>query len=133
MESSNVTTLRLIEKTDSRIVAGIPGTNYQLHLNIGGPLPTEAGHRVKGIVTLNIYKVDRLQTSSNFIEPVLGRPRRVHGHVAGHEAGGNAILLTSCGRTFRCVLPAAVEAASLPVGAAVGLDVLPGASFQPAA
>ena len=127
---SALTTVRLLEKADGRIVVGLGSTNYQLHLTATAPIAAATGHRVRGVIGLKVWKVDRLVNTGNFIEPIYGRPRRVQGHVAG--AIGNSLVVKCCGCLMRCDLPERYAAGDFQVGEPLGLDILPGATFEPA-
>lgn len=114
-----------------RITFGIPGTDYQLHLAVRGPLGTHAGKRLVGTIRVQARRADVVKTGGRFIEPVMGRPRRIQGEVAAVDPTARAIIV-------RSVVPvvAALDAHQSPdmfrIGDLVAFDAAPGAAFEPA-
>jgi hypothetical protein len=123
------------------IVFHIPGSQYQIHLrqeNGGGAVTAQVGKRISGVINAAARRVDMTVQGGRFIEPVIGRPRRIQGVVVAQDAGSNSI-------TVDCGGSAAVDGAGLPVvckltdarqkadqfaiGTLVGFDVLDGATF----
>ncbi len=120
------------------IVFHVPGSQYQVHLRNEGQVTAQVGKRIAGTIHATARRVDATAKGGCFIEPVIGRPRRIQGVVSAHHASNNSI-------TVNCAGSAAVDGVSLPVicklsdarqkpeqfplGTIVGFDVLDGATF----
>ncbi|HYD00097.1 MAG TPA: hypothetical protein VEB22_02625 [Phycisphaerales bacterium] len=120
------------------IVFHVPGSQYQIHLRQDGPVSAQVGKRISGVIHASARRVDATARGGRFIEPVIGRPRRIQGTVLAHDAAANTI-------TVDCAGSAAVDGVGLPVvckltdprqkpeqfpvGTLVGFDVLDGATF----
>lgn len=120
------------------IVFHVPGSQYQVHLRQEGQVTGQVGKRIAGTIHASARRVDATAQGGCFIEPVVGRPRRIQGVVTAHNASSNTI-------TVNCAGSAAVDGVSLPVvckltdarqkpeqfplGTIVGFDVLDGATF----
>lgn len=120
------------------IVLHVPGSQYQLHLRQSGEVSAQVGKRIAGVINASARRVDATRQGGRFIEPVIGRPRRIQGVVAAHDAAANTI-------TVECAGSASVDGVPLPVvckltdprqkpdqfplGTLVGFDVLDGATF----
>ena len=132
--TENPTLARLYLKSQARgsLVLNIPGTDYQLHLRADEPVTASPQGRVRGVVRLPVWKVDTVTPGGAFIEPLLGRPRRVQGTVIGTLATGNSLIVEVCGQPLIGDLPARWNAASFIRGSRVGLDVKEGGTFEPA-
>jgi hypothetical protein len=129
-----VARLRLLEAGDDRVVVGIPGTQYRLHLAIAAPVATEPGRRIRGVIRARVWKVDFVSSGGgSFIEPVYGRPRRVQGPVVEAAADLNAVVVDVCDCPVLGLLPDRWTASQITPGTRVGLDVYDGAVFEPIA
>ncbi len=130
------------------VVLGLPGSGYALHLRPvagaradgAGPLAGKVGKRVSGVMTVRSRRVDVVQTGGRFVEPLVGRPRRVQGTVLARDSAANTL-------TVNAASAAAVDGPSLPIvlaltdprqraeafeiGALVGCDVHDGGTFEP--
>lgn len=120
------------------IVFHVPGSQYQIHLRQEGAVTGTVGKRITGVIHASARRVDKTAKGGRFIEPVIGRPRRIQGTVMAHDAAANTI-------TVNCAGSAAVDGGDLPVvckltdarqkpdqfplGTLVGFDVLDGATF----
>ncbi len=118
-----VARLRLIETADQRVVVAIPNTNYQLHLQPEGTIDVAPGKRLRGVVRADVWKLDRVTSGGDYIEPVYGKPRRIQGHVLGAMPEGNGLIVEVHDCPFVGLLPERWDAAAIPLGARVGLDV----------
>jgi hypothetical protein len=121
------------------LVFHIPGSQYQIHLRQEGPLSAQVGKRISGVINASARRVDVTVQGGRFIEPVIGRPRRIQGVVIAQDAPAGTI-------TVDCGGSAAVDGPGLPVvckltdprqkadqfaiGTLVGFDVLDGATFS---
>lgn len=121
----------LVGQTKDNVVLNIPGTDYRLHLRPLGVVTPSPQGRVRGVVRLPVWKVDKVTAGGAFIEPLLGRPRRVQGTVVSVVAGENALVVDVCGQPVVGDLPGRWDAAWFVVGSRVGLDVKEGATFDP--
>lgn len=127
-----VARLRLIESTEERVVLGVPDMNYQLYLRPTKPVSKEPGKRVRGLVRLPVWKVDFVSAGGgSFFEPVMGRPRRVHGRAMG-ALEGNKLIVDVVGVPVVADLPQRWSADQIEPWTPVGLDVYEGATFEPA-
>lgn len=126
----------LLEKGEDLIVVQLPGTDYKMRLAIDpaglAKLPAPGpGTRVAGRVTARAKRVDIVRAGGRFVDPVIGRPRRLQGHVAAVDAHANT-LTVSAGLPAVVTLTMNQRAESFPVGALVAFDVERGARFEPA-
>jgi hypothetical protein len=74
--------------TPAYLVVSFPNTDYKLHLEPdGGVLPKGIEARVGTYVTGTIRglakRIDVVGSGGKYVEPVLGRPRRLQGRVVG--------------------------------------------------
>lgn len=129
--SPAVARVRLLERDGDKVVLGIGGTNYRLHLRLDGEIDSPVGRRAKGVIATSVWKVDFVSAGGAFVEPVYGRPRRVQGAVEGALPDGNAIIVDVAGCPIVGHLPQRWQAADIPPGTRVGLDVYDTATFQP--
>jgi hypothetical protein len=124
--------LRTIPATATRpelIVLGVPDTSYELHLRPVAPVRAEPGERLVGVITARARRVDAVRTGGLFIEPVMGRPRRVQGRVVRGEGG--ALVVRAGGVPVHLVLTDGRQRAEdFEPGLLVGCDVLEGATFE---
>jgi hypothetical protein len=120
------------------IVFHVPGSQYQIHLRQEGTVTGQVGKRIVGVIHASARRIDVTSQGGRFIEPVIGRPRRIQGTVVAHDNTANTI-------TVNCAGSVAVDGGDLPivckltdprqkpdqfpVGTLVGFDVLDGATF----
>ncbi|MEX0655057.1 MAG: hypothetical protein WDZ31_05015 [Phycisphaeraceae bacterium] len=122
---------RLEEKSDDRIVLHVLDTDYRLHLHTDGPIAAEPGDRITGTIHAKARRVDIFPAGGRFVEPVFGRPRRVHGRVCGGDVAANQ-LYVQAGPAVILQLTKAQQASNFAIGQIVGCDVERGATFVPA-
>jgi len=119
------------------IVFHVPTSSYRLHLRAAGVIKASVGKRLVGIITCEARRVDVVLQGGRLVEPVIGRPRRIHGTVL--QTGSGTL-------TVNCAGGAAVDSAPMPVvvkltdprdqiatyevGTLVAFDVLEGATFE---
>lgn len=104
-------------------------TSYVLYLLPTAPVAAEPGDKVFGTISARARRVDAVPSGGQFVEPVIGRPRRVQGRVVAKE--GDKIVVDA-GVPIHCSLTDGRQhAADFPVGEMVSFDVLDGASFTP--
>ncbi|MBX9736420.1 MAG: hypothetical protein K2X32_05790 [Phycisphaerales bacterium] len=123
------------------IVFALNNSNYALHLRVPGgeeSLRERLGKRLIGTIRCEARRVDECSTGGRFVEPVVGRPRKVQGAVLGHVAGENALVLSAAGASMvdSVGLPVIVKltdarqkAAQFAIGTLVTMDVMDGATF----
>lgn len=120
------------------IVLAVPGSQYQLHLRPEGAITAEVGKRITGVITCQARRVDVAVTGGRFVEPVMGRPRRIQGTVLSVSGAGNTITLNAGGGVVVDGLPLPIvcaltdprqKAEQFAPGQLVGFDVLDGATF----
>lgn len=110
----------------------VPNSNYDLHLRPTGPITAQPGKRLIGVVRAKARRVDLTETGGRFIEPVMGRPRRVQGPVVSVDADANTITVNA-GVPIVCELTdPRKKADAFAPGQFVGFDVLEGATFTQA-
>lgn len=121
----------LVESSAERITFAVPGTDYQLHLQVYQQPATPLGKRIIGTIRAQARRVDTVDTGGRYVEPVYGRPRRVQGEIVAVHAGDNSITVHA-GVPIVCkLMDARQRADQFKVGDFVSFDVLPGASFTP--
>ncbi len=126
------------------IVFALNNSNYAIHLRVPGgeeSLRERLNKRIIGTIRCEARRVDECQTGGRFIEPVLGRPRKVQGTVLAHMPGENALVISAAGASMvdSASLPVVVkltdgrqQATQFAVGTMVTMDVMDGATFTPA-
>ncbi|MBI1368622.1 MAG: hypothetical protein GC162_08190 [Planctomycetes bacterium] len=120
----------LVSRKDDQVVVSLPGTKYELHLRATAPVqPTPQG-RLSGEIHCPVWKVDFVSAGGAFVEPVMGRPRRVQGTVVG-SLPGNKVVVDVVNQPIVATLPERWEAAKIAPGTRVGLDVPEGSTFEP--
>jgi len=123
--------VRVLETGAERFVAGVPGSSYELHLVPTAPVRISVGRRTKGMIRLSVWKVDFVSAGGEYIEPIIGRPRRVQGKALGVGPGDNSIIIEVLGTPFVAELPERWQAAEITPGTRIGVEVYPGATFDP--
>lgn len=122
----------LAEAGAGTIVFAVPGTDYQMHLGVSGPLGTHVGKRLVGTIRVQARRVDVVKTGGRYIEPVMGRPRRIQGDVIAVNPGANEITVEAA-VPIVAKLDALQRAEAFRVGDFVAFDATPGAVFVPGA
>lgn len=109
----------------------IPNTGYVLHLVPAGAIASRPGARIVGTIRARVRRVDEVATGGRYIEPVIGRPRRVQGTIVSIDDAGNAIVVDA-GVPMHCTLTDPRQRATqFEPGQLVAADVLDGATFEP--
>lgn len=125
------------------IVLSIPGSSYQLHLRPVGELAARVGapgvgKRLVGTITVEARRIDRVQSGGRYVEPVIGRPRRVQGRVTGVDLASGTMTVDAGGAIAVDGLPLPIRckptdprqrADQFAVGEMVSMDVLDGATI----
>jgi hypothetical protein len=107
----------------------VPNTNYVLHLRPTGAIATPPGKRLLGTIRVEARRIDVVTTGGKFIEPVMGRPRRVQGTVV--RAEGGAVVVDAGVPVHLVPTDPRQNASQFEPGTLVGCDVLEGATFAP--
>ncbi|GIW74818.1 MAG: hypothetical protein KatS3mg103_1340 [Phycisphaerales bacterium] len=104
-------------------------TSYVLYLLPTAPLRAEPGDKVLGTIQVRARRIDVVPSGGKYVEPVIGRPRRVQGRVLGHEQDR---LIVDAGVPMH-VTPTdeRQRAQDFAPGQMVSFDALDGASFTP--
>lgn len=133
MQDSSLPTLpvtrgQLLEQGDGRVVIGIPGSDYQLHLASDGAVQSNKHGEVRGVVRAKAGKLERVGSGGIFIEPVYGQPRRVQGRVVRKDSAANTLTVQG-----PCVVVAELEATQratdIPIGELVAFNVHSGSRW----
>lgn len=121
---------RLLSNTGSMMVLKIPGTDYQLHLVPKGDLKPDARGDVTGVIRCRAKRVDVVGSGGRFIEPVMGRPRRIQGRISGGDLGDNTLTLHAGGAPVIATLTdPRQKVADFAIGQIVTFGVEAGATF----
>lgn len=105
-------------------------TDYRLSLLPTGPMNAKVGDRVEGRISADAKRVDVVNSGGRYVEPVIGRPRRVQGTVVAVDPGSNTIAVNA-GMPIVCRLTDPRQRASdFEKGDFVSFDVMRGASFE---
>lgn len=65
----------------------VPNTNYELHLLGAEGVQTAPGKRLIGTIRVEARRIDIVQTGGQYMEPVIGRPRRMQGTIIAVRDG----------------------------------------------
>jgi len=106
----------------------VPNSSYELHLRPVGEISAQPGKRLIGIIRAQARRIDLTRTGGTFIEPLMGRPRRIQGTVLAIKDGA---VVIDAGTTIHCTpTDPRQKASDFEPGQFVGFDVLDGASFE---
>jgi hypothetical protein len=105
----------------------VPNTSYEMHLLPTGEIKAQVGKRLLGTIRAQARRIDVVQTGGQYVEPVMGRPRRVQGTVIA--IAGDSVVVDA-GVAIHC-RPTDVrqQAGQFSVGQFVSFDVLDGSTF----
>lgn len=122
----------LLEKGEQQIVLQLPGTDYKLHLAVDAAtlakLPAP-GERITGRIVGRAKRVDVVRAGGRFVDPVIGRPRRVQGRLSAIDAPHNCITVFA-GLAVSAELTMNQKASDFAVGALVAFDIERGARLE---
>jgi hypothetical protein len=107
-------------------------TQYDLHLAPLGPVQCEVGKRILGTIRGEARRVDIVTTGGRYMEPVIGRPRRVQGTVVAIDAASNTLVVDAGAPVHLTLTAPGQKAEKFSVGALVSCDVMDGATFSQA-
>lgn len=107
---------------------GIPNTNYELHLVPAGTITAQVGKRLIGTIHAQARRIDIVTTGGQYVEPLMGHPRRVQGTVIGIKDGA---VVVDAGVPIHCTpTDPRQKAEQFAVGQFVSFDVMDGASIK---
>jgi hypothetical protein len=107
---------------EGTVTLRVAGMNYQnTFLMKGGAGGLQVGQRVQGRILAPAWKVDRVEMGGNYVEPLMGRPRRMQGTILSVNAAANE-LTVRVGYEVTVVLPEKYRAGDFAVGERVGWD-----------
>lgn len=115
---------------DGLFALALPGTDYLLHLASAQPPQPNPQGRLTGVIHAQARRVDIVNAGGMFIDPVIGRPRRIQGRVIAADPAANTITVKSAAPLV-CKLDNLQKAEQFPIGALVSFDVERGARFEP--
>jgi len=114
-------------------VVTFPNTDYRMSLEPStNPdiLRERLGRRVIGTIRAKARRVDVVGSGGRYVEPVIGRPRRVQGSVVAVDESKNTITVNA-GVPIACQLTDKRQrSADFEAGMFVSFDVERGASFK---
>ncbi|MEM1444847.1 MAG: hypothetical protein AAGF84_02225 [Planctomycetota bacterium] len=111
----------------------IPHTDYVLHLVLEGDLPAdvEEGDKLTGTLHAEALRVDVISAGGRYVEPSVGRPRRVQGTVVGGNPSENTLFVKAGAATLACALTDNRQSlADFHLHEMVSFDVKRGATFR---
>jgi hypothetical protein len=77
----------------------VPNTSYELHLIPTGDIRTQPGKRLIATIRAKARRIDIVTTGGQYVEPVMGRPRRIQGTVLAIKDGA---LVIDAGVPIHC-------------------------------
>jgi len=111
-------------------VISFHNTHYKTHLEPAGGITTKPGKTITGTIHARAKRIDICTTGGRFIDPVMGRPRRVQGSII---AIGQGHLVVSAGMPIHCQPTAPGQSVDdFEVGQFVCFSVERGATFEEA-
>ncbi|MFT5423587.1 MAG: hypothetical protein ACI89L_001368 [Phycisphaerales bacterium] len=123
--------------TPAFLVLAPDNSEYKLRLQpLGGTLPEgiaqKIGQRLIGTVRAEAKRIDVVQSGGKFIDPVLGRPRRVQGRIIASNPAGGTVTISAGGNVpIVCKVTApGQKAGDFELLSFVACQVQRGASFE---
>lgn len=118
----------------AHLVFGVPNTSYEVHLVPAGEMPSMPGpdrpaKRLLGQIRAKVRRLDVVGSGGRYVEPVMGRPRRVQGSVVIVVGGA---VVVDAGVPIHCELTdPRQKPEDFSPGQFVTCDVMDGAAFVP--
>jgi hypothetical protein len=124
----------IVEAFDAGVVTlRAPGSNYRNSFVVSAESAAPApGARVRGTIYAPAWKVDRVDLGGNYVEPLVGRPRRMQGTILAVNPRANE-LVVQVGYEATVRLPDRYLAADYRVGERIGWDNVEVPTFVPEA
>ena len=120
----------VLESTHTgHIVVSFPDTSYQMHLLVPLQVRSEIGKRIIGTIRVDARRIDIVDTGGKYVEPLLGRPRRVQGRVVACNAGTRTLVVDAGMPIHLHLLDQRQSTADFVPGDLVSCDVRDGATF----
>jgi hypothetical protein len=111
------------------IEIGFANTSYRMRLVPTGEVRAKVGGKVVGSIRAEARRVDVVRSGGRYVEPVLGRPRRVQGTIIAADNAANTITVNA-GFAIVCKLTDRRQrAVGFEPGQFVSFDVMAGATF----
>lgn len=109
-------------------VISFHNTSYQTHLVPVGEIRTQPGRTIRGFIRARAKRVDICTTGGRYVDPVIGRPRRVQGSIVAITEDA---IVVGAGMPIHCTPIAPGQSpADFEVGQFVTFSVESGASFE---
>lgn len=112
------------------VVVGFANTSYRVHLLPVGAVRAKIGKRIIGVIRAEAKRVDVCDTGGRFLEPVIGRPRRVAGRVIATDEASNEIVVHAGVPVHLKLTDVRQRAGDFEIGSLVTCGVLDGASIE---
>ncbi len=117
-------------KSASYVTFAVPNTSYELHLLPVGEVKATPGKRLTGVISAQARRIDVVGTGGQYVEPLIGRPRRVQGTVIRTEG---AAVVVDAGIPIHCRPTDPRQTADqFAQGQLVSFDVMDGATIREA-
>lgn len=124
----------LAEKSPGHMTLAVPDSSYAIHLVTEGEIAGEVGRKIRGVIRAQARRIDKVKTGGRYLEPVIGRPRRVQGLVIATDPAEDTVTVrVHDAIAIICRTDGQQRAAQFEVGDFVSFDVLRGATFEPGA
>lgn len=121
---------RVVSRQGEEVVLAIAGTDYRLHLLVDPSMAENDRGELSGVIEADAKRVDVVGSGGRFVEPVIGRPRRVQGRIIGGDATRGAIVVNAGFGPLVCRLTDPRQAlGDFATGQLVAFDVLRGAQL----
>jgi hypothetical protein len=116
---------------DGLVTLRCPGTNYcnSFAIQEDAVVKLSPGKRVRGKIHAPAWKVDRVELGGNYVEPLVGRPRRMQGTIISVNAAANE-LTVQVGYEAIVTLPESLRADAFKPGERVGWDNIEIPTFE---
>lgn len=116
----------------AHIEVGLYNSDYRLHLIPVGEITAKVGKRIIGAIRAEAKRVDVVRTGGKYVEPVMGRPRRVQGRIVETDHARNSITVDANAVIVCRLTDHRQRASDFEPGQFVSFDVLNGATFEQA-
>ena len=109
---------------------GLYNSDYRLHLIPLNEITAKVGKRIVGVIRAEAKRVDIVRSGGKYVEPVMGRPRRVQGRVGEIDNARNTITVDANAVVVCRLTDHRQRASDFEPGQFVSFDVLSGATFE---
>ena len=90
--------LEVVEATATKprlVRLGFPNTSYQMSLLPEGEITAMPGKQIVGAIHAQATRIDSISAGGRFVDPVMGRPRRVQGRVVAVSGDTNEVIVSA--------------------------------------